>query len=51
MDAIRTACADAAGWLFVKYDGTPERFESAVAKNAPLTQAQVLAPAKPLVIE
>jgi hypothetical protein len=34
VEAIRTACPDAAGWLFVKYDGTPERFESAVAKNA-----------------
>jgi hypothetical protein len=51
VDAIRRACVDAAGWLFVKYALTPERFESAVAKNAPLTQTQVLAPAKPLVIE
>ncbi len=35
--------------LILKYDGTPERFERAVAHLAPATSAQVLPPGEPLV--
>lgn len=34
--------------LFLKYDGTPERFERAVSKKAPGTTARVLPPGEPL---
>jgi L-ascorbate metabolism protein UlaG (beta-lactamase superfamily) len=37
--------------LFLKYDGTPERFQRAVAKHAPATSTHVLAPGEPLAIE
>ncbi len=36
--------------LFLKYDGTPERFERAVAQLAPATTARVLAPGEPLAL-
>ena len=34
--------------LFLKYDGTPERFKHAVTRYAPETTARVLAPGEPL---
>jgi L-ascorbate metabolism protein UlaG (beta-lactamase superfamily) len=34
--------------LFLKYDGTPERFTRAVAQHAPATTVRVLAPGEPL---
>ena len=34
--------------LLLKYDGTPERFRQAVARQAPATQVRVLAPGEPL---
>lgn len=34
--------------LFMKYDGTPERFERAVADHAPATTVRVLSPGQPL---
>jgi L-ascorbate metabolism protein UlaG (beta-lactamase superfamily) len=34
--------------LLLKYDGTPERFQQAVARQAPDTQVRVLAPGEPL---
>jgi L-ascorbate metabolism protein UlaG (beta-lactamase superfamily) len=34
--------------LFLKYDGTPERFRNAVVKYAPSTTAHVLVPGEPL---
>jgi L-ascorbate metabolism protein UlaG (beta-lactamase superfamily) len=37
--------------LFLKYDGTPERFQRAVARYAPATQVRVLAPGEPLTLE
>jgi len=37
--------------LFLKYDGTPERFERAVAQHAPATTVRVLAPGQPLVLD
>lgn len=37
--------------LFLKYDGTPERFQAAVAAHAPDTAVKVLAPGEPLTIE
>jgi L-ascorbate metabolism protein UlaG (beta-lactamase superfamily) len=37
--------------LFLKYDGTPERFQRAVARLAPATQVRVLAPGEPLTLE
>ena len=37
--------------LFLKYDGTPERFQRAVAHHAPETNAQVLAPGEPLTLD
>lgn len=36
--------------VFLKYDGTPERFQSAVARQAPGTQVRVLAPGEPLTL-
>jgi L-ascorbate metabolism protein UlaG (beta-lactamase superfamily) len=36
--------------LFLKYDGTPERFQRAVARHAPATQVRVLAPGEPLAL-
>lgn len=36
--------------LFLKYDGTPERFERAVAQHAPETIPRVLRPGEPLVL-
>jgi L-ascorbate metabolism protein UlaG (beta-lactamase superfamily) len=36
--------------LFLKYDGTPERFRRAVARRAPATQVRVLAPGEPLIL-
>jgi L-ascorbate metabolism protein UlaG (beta-lactamase superfamily) len=36
--------------LFLKYDGTPERFQRAVARHAPGTSARVLAPGEPLTL-
>jgi L-ascorbate metabolism protein UlaG (beta-lactamase superfamily) len=36
--------------LFLKYDGTPERFERAVAQHAPATTVRVLPPGQPLVL-
>jgi L-ascorbate metabolism protein UlaG (beta-lactamase superfamily) len=36
--------------LFLKYDGTPERFQRAVARQAPDTQVRVLAPGEPLTL-
>lgn len=37
--------------LFLKYDGTPERFQSAVARHAPNTTVRVLSPGEPLGID
>jgi L-ascorbate metabolism protein UlaG (beta-lactamase superfamily) len=37
--------------LFLKYNGTPERFQRAVAKHAPATTVHVLAPGEPLTVE
>jgi L-ascorbate metabolism protein UlaG (beta-lactamase superfamily) len=37
--------------LFLKYDGTPERFERAVARYAPATRVRVLAPGEPLTLD
>ncbi|MGH3280052.1 MAG: MBL fold metallo-hydrolase [Trebonia sp.] len=37
--------------LFLKYDGTPERFQRAVAQHAPDTHVQVLAPGQPLTLD
>jgi L-ascorbate metabolism protein UlaG (beta-lactamase superfamily) len=34
--------------LLLKYDGTPERFQQAVARQAPNTRVRVLAPGEPL---
>jgi L-ascorbate metabolism protein UlaG (beta-lactamase superfamily) len=34
--------------LLLKYDGTPERFEQAVARQALGTRVRVLAPGEPL---
>jgi L-ascorbate metabolism protein UlaG (beta-lactamase superfamily) len=36
--------------LFLKYDGTPERFQRAVARHAPATKVRVLAPGEPLTL-
>jgi L-ascorbate metabolism protein UlaG (beta-lactamase superfamily) len=36
--------------LFLKYDGTPERFQRAVASHAPATQVRVLPPGEPLTL-
>jgi L-ascorbate metabolism protein UlaG (beta-lactamase superfamily) len=36
--------------LFLKYDGTPERFERAVAQHAPATTVRILAPGEPLAL-
>jgi L-ascorbate metabolism protein UlaG (beta-lactamase superfamily) len=36
--------------LFLKYDGTPERFQDAVASHAPATTVRVLSPGQPLVL-
>jgi L-ascorbate metabolism protein UlaG (beta-lactamase superfamily) len=36
--------------LFLKYDGTPERFERAVAQHAPATTVRILPPGQPLVL-
>jgi L-ascorbate metabolism protein UlaG (beta-lactamase superfamily) len=36
--------------LVLKYNGTAERFERAVARNAPATKAHVLAPGEPLTV-
>jgi L-ascorbate metabolism protein UlaG (beta-lactamase superfamily) len=37
--------------LFLKYDGTPERFERSVTEHAPTTAVKVLAPGQPLTLE
>lgn len=37
--------------LFLKYDGTPERFQRAVARQAADTQVRVLAPGEPLTLD
>jgi L-ascorbate metabolism protein UlaG (beta-lactamase superfamily) len=37
--------------LFLKYDGTPERFERAVAEHAPCTAVRILSPGNPLTVE
>jgi L-ascorbate metabolism protein UlaG (beta-lactamase superfamily) len=37
--------------LFLKYDGTPERFQAAVAVHAPATTVRVLPPGQPLVLD
>ena len=37
--------------LFLKYDGTPERFQRAVARHAPTTSVRVLAPGQPFVLD
>jgi L-ascorbate metabolism protein UlaG (beta-lactamase superfamily) len=37
--------------LVLKYDGTPERFQRAVASHAPGTRVRVLAPGEPLTLE
>ena len=37
--------------LFLKYDGTPERFQRAAARYAPATTVRVLAPGGPLVLD
>ena len=34
--------------LLLKYDGTPERFQQAVARHAPETKTHILAPGEPL---
>ena len=34
--------------LFLGYDGTPERFQRAVAQHAPDTDVRILAPGEPL---
>jgi L-ascorbate metabolism protein UlaG (beta-lactamase superfamily) len=34
--------------LFLRYDGTPERFRAAMAAQAPDTDVHVLAPGEPL---
>jgi hypothetical protein len=34
--------------LLLKYDGTPQRFQQAVARQAPDTQTHILAPGEPL---
>jgi L-ascorbate metabolism protein UlaG (beta-lactamase superfamily) len=36
--------------LFLKYDGTPERFERAVAQHAPATTVRILVPGEPLAL-
>jgi hypothetical protein len=36
--------------LFLKYDGTPERFVRAASALAPATEVHVLAPGQPLQI-
>ncbi len=36
--------------LVLKYDGTPERFQRAVADHAPATTVQVLSPGQPFVV-
>jgi hypothetical protein len=36
--------------LVLKYNGTPERFQRAVARHAPATSARVLAPGEPLAV-
>jgi hypothetical protein len=36
--------------LFLKYGGTSERFQRAVARQAPDTQVRVLAPGEPLTL-
>jgi len=36
--------------LFLKYDGTPERFERAAADHAPATTVRVLSPGQPLTL-
>ena len=50
-----THCAFTAGpmrdRLFLKYDGTPERFQRAVAHYAPATSVRVLAPGEPLALD
>lgn len=37
--------------LLLKYDGTPERFQRAVANHAPATTVRILAPGEPLTLE
>lgn len=37
--------------LFLKYNGTPERFQRAVARHAPATSVRVLAPGEPLALD
>jgi hypothetical protein len=37
--------------LFLKYDGTPERFQRAAARYAPATTVRVLPPGEPLVLD
>lgn len=37
--------------FFLRYDGTPERFQQAVADRAPATGTRVLAPGEPLVLD
>jgi metal-dependent hydrolase (beta-lactamase superfamily II) len=44
------AKARQAGRIFLKYDGTPERFQRAVARHAPATNVRVLAPGEPLTL-
>jgi L-ascorbate metabolism protein UlaG (beta-lactamase superfamily) len=43
------------GWLrdrlFLGYNGTPEQFQRAVARDAPATQVRVLAPGEPLTLD
>jgi L-ascorbate metabolism protein UlaG (beta-lactamase superfamily) len=37
--------------LFLKYDGTPERFQRAVARHAPATSVRVLGPGEPVTLD
>ena len=37
--------------LFLKYDGTPERFQHAIARHAPATSVRVLAPGEALTLD
>jgi len=36
--------------LFLKYDGTPERFLNAAARHAPATTVRILPPGQPLIL-
>jgi hypothetical protein len=50
-DPLRLHGRTAGDHPLLKYDGTPERFQAAVATHAPDTQVKVLAPGEPLALE